>query len=300
MKRAARTHPAIPPMLPANPQPTQQRPRRTPRQRSVLGSLFALALILGCGLTPSLTLRAEPLSFPTLTTTKGVTYTDVKVSRFDALEVRFSHAGGISTVPLAELPPDLQTLFGYDPKNEIHVLKDKQSQRAQAIITEADQKAKAAAIRQQEEADAQELQRIRSQPHRCYISRVQHTEDALLIDVLAVEKLPVMIPSRTGRSERVKLTPQGRPEYAEQAAPGKPFALGPTLRILPSSVPLTSGKIVSVYIITTEVGPETICAISPEGALEYRKKLAAYKAAGNTPPPRTEAPPAPAPGAGNP
>ena len=81
------------------------------------------------------------------------------------------------------------------------------------------------------------------------------------------------------------------------------LALGPTLRILPSSVPLTSGKIVSVYVITTDVGPEPICAISPEGALEYRKKLAAYKAAGNTPPPRTEAPPSspqPPPGAWNP
>lgn len=279
-------------MLPATPQPTQQPARRTPRQRSVLSTLLVLTL--------GLSLHAEPLAFPTLTTTKGVTYTDVKVSRFDALEVRFSHANGIATVPLAELPPDLQTLFGYDPKNEVQVIKDKQSQRAQAIITDADQKAKAAAIRQQEEADAQELQRIRSRPLRCYISRVQRTEDALLIDVSAVEKLPVMVPSRTGRSERVKLNPQGRPEYAEQAVPGKPFSLGPTLRILPSVVPLTSGKIITVYVITTEVGPEAICSTSPEGALEYRKKLAAYKASGNTPPPRTEAPPAPAPGAGNP
>ncbi|MHB1082857.1 MAG: hypothetical protein ACYC67_25910 [Prosthecobacter sp.] len=285
-------------MLPAITQPTQQPARRTPRPCSVLSTLLVLTLALGLGFTHSL--RAEPLAFPTLTTRKGVTYTDVKVSRFDAHEVRFSHANGISTVPLADLPPDLQTLFGYDPKNEVQALKDKQNQRAQAIITDADQKAKTAAVRQQEEADAQELQRIRSQPHRCYISRVQHTEDALLIDVLATDKLPVMIPSRTGRSERVKLTPQGRPEYAEQPVPGKPFALGPTLRILPSSVPLTSGKIMSVYIITTEVGPEPICATSPEGALEYRKKLAAYKAAGNTPPPRTEAPPAPAPGAANP
>lgn len=263
--------------------------RRTSRQLRVHSTLLVLALALG------VSLRAEPLAFPTLTTRKGITYTDVKVSRFDALEVRFSHANGIATVPLAELPPDLQTLFGYDPKNEIHVLRDKQNQRAQAIITDADQKAKAAAVRQQEEADAQELQRIRSQPLRCYVSRVQHTEDALLLDVLATDKLPVMVPSRTGRSDRVKLTPQGRPEYAEQAAPGKAFVLGPTLRILPSSVPLTSGKIISVYVITTEVGPEAICATSPEAALEYRKKLAAYKAAGNTPPPRTEAP-APAPG----
>ncbi|WP_395732552.1 hypothetical protein [Prosthecobacter sp.] len=279
-------------MLPAAPHATTQQPRR----------VLSLLLVLTFGLSFALGLRAEPLAFPTLTTTKGVTYTDVKVSRFDALEVRFSHTNGIATVPLAELPPALQTLFGYDPKNEIHVLKDKQSQRAQAIITEADQKAKAAAIRQQEEADAQELQRIRSSPLRCYISRVQHTEDALLIDVSATDKLPVMVPSRTGRSDRVKLTPQGRPEYAEQAVPGKAFVLGPTLRILPSSVPLTAGKIISVYVITTEVGPEPICATSPEAALEYRKKLAAYKAAGNTPPPSTATPPGSAPlqGSANP
>ncbi len=279
-------------MLPATPhataQPTLQQPRRrrSPRWLSLL-----LVLTLG------LSLHAEPLAFPTLTTTKGVTYTDVKVSRFDALEVRFSHANGISTVPLADLPPDLQTLFGYDPKNEIQVLKDKQNQRAQAIITDADQKAKTAAVRQQEEADAQELQRIRSRPLRCYISRVQLTEDALLIDVSPTDKLPVKIPSRNGKTDRVKLTPLGKPEYAEQAVPGKPFVLGPTLRILPASVSLAAGRIISVYVITTDVGPEPICSTSPEGALEYRKKLAAYKASGNTPPPRTEAPPR---GAGNP
>jgi len=286
-------------MLPATPHATDHPATQLPRHRSRSPRLLCVLNLL-LMLTFGLSLHAEPLAFPTFTTRKGVTYTDVKVSRFDALEVRFSHANGIATVPLAELPPDLQTLFGYDPKNEIQVLKDKQNQRAQAIITDADQKAKAAAVRQQEEADAQELQRIRSRPLRCYISRVQRTEDALLIDVSAVEKLPVMIPSRSGSSARVKLNPQGKPEYAEQAVPDKAFALGPTLRILPSTVPLSAGKIIRVYVITTEVGPEAICAISPEGALEYRKKLAAYKASGNIPPPRTEAPPAPAPGAGNP
>lgn len=272
-----------------------------PRTRAPRAAHALLLLLLACLLIHAPRLRAEPLSFPTLTTRKGVTYTDVKVSRFDALEVRFTHAGGISAVPLADLPADLQTLFGYDPKNEIQVLKDKQSQRAQAIITEADQKAKAAAIRQEKEADAAELQRIRSRLLRCYISGVQRTADALLIEVLPVQRLPVKIPSRSGRTERVKLTPQGKPELAEQPVPDQTFELGPTLRILPENVPLSPGKIIEVYVITTEVGPEAICAPSPEAALDYRKKLAAYKASGNTPPPRSEAPaPASEPGGANP
>lgn len=249
--------------------------------------LFALLV-----LTFGLALHAAPLTFPTLTTRKGVTYTEVKVSRFDAYEVRFSHANGISSVPLADLSPELQALFNYDSKNETSVLREKQSQRQKAIITEADQKAKVAAVREQEEADAAELQRIRSKPYRCYISRVKHTEDALLLDVLAAERLPVKIPSKTGKTERYKLTPQGRPELVEQAVTNVPFVLGPTLRILPSTVHLIAGKFIDVYVITTEVGPEAICAPSPEAALEYRKKLAAYKASGNTPQPRTEAPPA--------
>ncbi len=250
---------------------------------------FLFALLV---LTLGLALHAAPLTFPTLTTRKGVTYTEVKVSRFDAHEVRFSHANGISSVPLADLSPELQTLFNYDPKNEISVLREKQSQRQKAIITEADQKAQVAAVREQEEADATELQRIRSRPYRCYISRVKHTEDALLLDVLATERLPLKIPSKSGKTERVKLTPQGKPELVEQAVANVPFVLGPTLRILPSTVPLSAGKFIDVFVITTEVGPEAICAPSPEAALQYRKKLAAYKASGNTPPPRTGAPPA--------
>lgn len=281
-------------MQPASILSTHATPPRTRRPRAAHALL--LLLLLACLLIHAPRLRAEPLSFPTLTTRKGVTYTDVKVSRFDALELRFTHAGGISTVPLADLPADLQTLFGYDPKNEVQVLKDKQNQRAQAIITEADQKAKAAAIRLEKEADAAELQRIRSESRRCYIRGVQRTADALLIEVLPVQRLPVKIPSRSGKTERVKLTPQGKPELAEQPVPDQTFELGPTLRILPENVPLSPGKIIEVYVITTEVGPEAICAPSPEAALEYRKKLAAYKASGNTPPPRTEPPPAPAPG----
>lgn len=265
-------------MLPQDPT------RRTAPQLRSLTTLLVLTL--------GLALHAAPLTFPTLTTRKGVTYTDVKVSRFDAYEVRFSHANGITSVPLADLSPELQTLFHYDPKNETAVLREKQAQRQKAIITDADQKAKAAAIREQEEADALEIQRIRSRPLRCYISRVQRTEDALLLSVLAAEKRPVMIPSKSGRTERVKLTPQGKPELVEQAVTNVPFVLGPTLRILPETVPLTAGKFIDVYVITTEVGPEAICAPSPEAALEFRKKLAAYKASGNTPPPRTEAPPA--------
>ncbi|MFC5457234.1 hypothetical protein [Prosthecobacter fluviatilis] len=262
--------------------------------RAHLALVMLIALLLGHACVRA----SEPLSFPTLTTTRGVTYKDVKVTRFDALELRFTHAAGAATVPLSELQPELRELFGYDPKNESLLLKERQRQRTQDIITQADQKAQAAALREKEEADAQELQRIRSAPLRCYIRSVRRSEDALLVDVLPTDKLPVRLTSRRGKYERYKLTPQGKPELVEQPVPDQTFTLGPTLRLLPASLPVSADTIVTVYLIATGIGPEPLCALSPEGALEYRKKIEAARkseppATPQTTPPPSAPPPAP-------
>ncbi|WP_395746570.1 hypothetical protein [Prosthecobacter sp.] len=220
-----------------------------------------------------------PLTFETLTTTKGVTYHNVKISRYDALELRFTHATGATSVPLADLPADLQKLFGYDPLKASAAMAEKHEERVKTIIADADKKARAAAQAAQEEADIAELKNIRAGMLRCHVDRVTATEDALLIDVSPADKLPVKLRGKNGKYERVKLTPQGKPELVEQIVPGKDFAHGSTLRILPTSSVLLPNSFISVYLIGSDVGPHTLCALSPESALLYRKKLAALKAA---------------------
>lgn len=43
------------------------------------------------------------------------TYASAKVKALDAWDLAIEHSGGITRIPLRDLPPDLQTKFGYDP-----------------------------------------------------------------------------------------------------------------------------------------------------------------------------------------
>ncbi len=259
------------------------------RRRASRALLSLSALLL---LTLAASLVAAPLTFPTLTTRQGVTYRDVQVSRFDAVEVRFLHAAGAATVLLADLPPDLQKIFGYDPRNASTVMADKHQERVQTIITEADKKAKAAALLEQEQADAAELKTIRASPLRCHVNHVFATEDSLQASVSPADKLPVKITSKRGKYERVKLTPQGKPLLVEQVVPDQSFILGDTLRILPKSARVVPQTFITVYLIESGVGDLPLCALTPEDTLRFRKKLAALKAA--VPPAPAEQAPAPA------
>ena len=63
---------------------------------------------------------------------------------------------------------------------------------------------------------------------------------------------------------------------------------------MPKSAPLSEGSFISVYLIATDVGEHALCALTPEEALTYRKKLATLKAAEPpAPPPQDPPPPAP-------
>ncbi len=65
-----------------------------------------LFLVLACGVA----CRAEDW-----TTTDGKTYKDVKVLKVEPDAVTIMHSDGGALVPLATLPPTLQTRFKYDP-----------------------------------------------------------------------------------------------------------------------------------------------------------------------------------------
>jgi hypothetical protein len=231
-------------------------------------------LLLALRLCPA----AAPLTFPTLTTTRGTTYQNVKVTRFDALEVRFTHANGVTSVPLADLPEDMQKIFGYDPRKAAAALADKHQERVKNIITEADKKAKVAAVQEQEQAELAELKSIRESAMRCFVNRVTATEESLLLEVSPVLKQPLKVQGKNGKFERYKLTPQGKPELVEQPVPGQDFPLGNTIRIVPTHARVAAGGIISVYHIGNDIGPHTLCALIPEDALRYRRQLAAIKA----------------------
>jgi tetratricopeptide (TPR) repeat protein len=63
-------------------------------------------------------------------TVSGKTFHNVKVGSVDANVVHITYDGGVGTVPLADLPPDLQKKFNYDPNRTLRTL----GRKEQALI----------------------------------------------------------------------------------------------------------------------------------------------------------------------
>ena len=58
---------------------------------------------------------AFPISAEDMTTAKGKTYINARITRVEPDGISFSHAGGIAKIPFWELPEDMQKKYGYDP-----------------------------------------------------------------------------------------------------------------------------------------------------------------------------------------
>lgn len=242
------------------------------RVRSTLKMLPALLAFAGACLAD------QPLTFPTVVTTKGVKYEDVKVSKFDALNVKFIHRNGAATVPLSELPEEMQKIFGYDPVSASFEMIVQQQERRQNIIQEADKKAKEAEIMRQQELDVEELKLIRKNPVRCFVNAISRDNERMMLYVSPVDKLPVKIRSRSGKYERYELDGQGKPELREQVVPGQDFVYGNTIQILPAGSFVGMNTFTTVYLVKSRDGWPTICAFTPEYALKYRRQIAAMEA----------------------
>jgi len=78
-------------------------------------------------------------------TINGTTYKDVRWGRLTPSTVTLYHSTGIATMPLAELPPDLQKQFGYDPEKAAawDASVQKTTAARQAAEAQADQARKA-------------------------------------------------------------------------------------------------------------------------------------------------------------
>ena len=66
-------------------------------------------------------------------TVDGQTYSNVVFGTVSPSSVSIRHSDGIARIPLAKLPPDLQTKFGYDPENAANW------QKYEAIVAETAQ-----------------------------------------------------------------------------------------------------------------------------------------------------------------
>ena len=131
---------------------------------------------------PSASTPAKESSAPSLPSSQapenwsvnGRDYHDVKVTQVEADRVHITYDGGLGTVMLADLPPELQKRFNFDPA-AAHQAEQTRAQRAsQAAAELAAQSANADAA----QSRAQEMAK-----HPCYMKGevVQKLKDGLLV-----------------------------------------------------------------------------------------------------------------------
>ncbi|MEM7143750.1 MAG: hypothetical protein AAF591_01365 [Verrucomicrobiota bacterium] len=78
-------------------------------------ALLAVAQIISSPAQTTPAAAEHPQSFESLVTTTGKEYQNVTVKDVSPSEIKITHDAGVATIPLAQLPPDLQETFNYNP-----------------------------------------------------------------------------------------------------------------------------------------------------------------------------------------
>lgn len=105
-------------------------------------------------------IKRDRQKFAQIITTKGETFKDVEVSKVTPIDIRIMHTGGFATLPLAELPADVQQLFGYNAQDADAAMKDAQAQRQQDLVKAEQDKAAHAALLQRQHMESKAIKQI--------------------------------------------------------------------------------------------------------------------------------------------
>lgn len=71
-----------------------------------------------------------PQGWPVLKTKDGKEFTEVKVTGYDAVQLKIMHAAGMARIPFQKLPEEIQKAFGYDPAKAADHLAGESAQKA--------------------------------------------------------------------------------------------------------------------------------------------------------------------------
>jgi hypothetical protein len=123
------------------------------------GLWLALPFALSLADSPDTTRLAPGATLDTLTIGK-TTYQQVRIRTISAQTVMIQHAGGIASLRLAELSPELQQQFGYDPAAAQSEAEKQKAAAAAAELRRKELATRAAAVaKRRPVADAHELDR---------------------------------------------------------------------------------------------------------------------------------------------
>ena len=118
-------------------------------------------------------------------TVDGKDYQNVTIGQVEADIVHISYDNGVATVPIADLPPDLQKRLNYDPAkakaaSEERAQEEKKAAAAAALISVQKEQAEQAAQAEQEQAELSDRLEQNSLQIRLRISRKVHDNSAVV------------------------------------------------------------------------------------------------------------------------
>jgi hypothetical protein len=148
----------------------------------LLPSSFALAQ------QPQGEIKRERQKFAQIVTTKGTTYKDVEVSRVTPIELRIMHAAGIAAVPLADLPRDLQDLFGYNPIDADAEMKARAAQRVEDLVKAERDKVESIKLREQQQAESIAISAIEKKGLMAEVQVIEKRAEGCLCRVWKLEQ----------------------------------------------------------------------------------------------------------------
>jgi len=80
---------------------------------------------------PAVGVRTNESGKLTITTTKGITFENCKLTRAEPDGLTLLHSKGIAKLPFSELPPEFAKRYGYDPQKAYQYARDAAEKRAE-------------------------------------------------------------------------------------------------------------------------------------------------------------------------
>lgn len=201
----------------------------------------------------------EPCCYTWITTARGQTFQDVKVTDVTASMITFTHSRGVAKLPLIEMPLLLQELHGFDPHAAAAELPEVKAKRLKALMEAEQREAAMAALLARQKAEHAAIKKI--EPEKVWMR----------LEVRKVEKegahcdaWPIVMVELPGKHSLS--TGLMKVEGITQTHPDRIFVAGMT--------EVRLNAVMAKWVYPVDRG-RNLYAVSADRAYTERKKLAA-------------------------
>ncbi|MCB1275774.1 hypothetical protein [Prosthecobacter sp.] len=205
----------------------------------------------------------KPGEYEWLCTARGDVYREVKVKKVTASQITFSHATGVATLPLIEMPLLVQEAHGFNAREAAAELPEVKDKRIKALEEKEKSKVEMAALEARQKAEHAAINRIEKERLWLRIEVRGVLKDGAWCDSWPIVMVPV--PGRFDLDRKPVMT-QG----ITQTEPDRIFVAGLT------DYAVKSVRAEWIYPVDAK---KQIFAISADRAYTERKKLKAEEPA---------------------